>query len=164
MKKVLPKTGKTANIRQNHSKNRWSSIKDSGASTSAVVEGKTQVASPVRNSGGLANTSEFFYLKQISGYTDEYLAGLLGITPRTIRTKRGKGDNFDISQTERLRKLIQLFVEGTQVFGNVEAFNEWLEKPAYGLDYAFPNELLKKPGGLEQVLQELVSIKYGDTL
>jgi putative toxin-antitoxin system antitoxin component (TIGR02293 family) len=111
-----------------------------------------------------ASTKEFFSLKDISGFNNENLAILLGTTQRTIQNKRNSGEYFDIAQTERLRKLTRLFKEGNELFGNYEEFNKWLQKPSYGLDYDIPSELLKQPGGLDKIMNELNSIKFGDTI
>ncbi len=111
-----------------------------------------------------ASTDEFSSLKDISGYTNDELATLVGTTHRTIRNKKSNGEFFDIAQTERLRKLTHLFEEGNEIFNNKEEFNSWLQKPAYGLDYDTPSELLKQPGGLDKVFNELRSIKFGDTV
>ena len=107
---------------------------------------------------------EFFMLKEISGFNNENLAGLLGTTHRTIHNKKNSGEPFDIAQTERLRKLSRLFKEGNEIFGNKKEFGEWLGKPAYGLDYAIPYDLLQQPGGLDKVMDELFAIKFGDTV
>ena len=107
---------------------------------------------------------EFFSLKEISGFNNENLAALLGTTHRTIHNKKISGEPFDLAQTERLRKLSQLFTEGNKIFGNKKEFGEWLEKPAYGLDYSIPYDLLKQPGGLDKVTDELYAIKFGDTV
>lgn len=120
----------------------------------SIVKSKVQNALP----------KEFFLLKDISGFTSENLAALLGTTHRTIHNKKNSGEPFDIAQTERLRKLSHLFKEGNEIFGNKKEFSEWLEKPAYGLDYVVPSELLKQPGGLDKVINELNSIKFGDAI
>ena len=111
-----------------------------------------------------ASVKEFSLLKDISGYNNEDLASLVGITHRTIRNKKSKGELFNIAQTERLRKLNLFFKEGSEIFHSKDQFNEWLQNPAYGLDYNVPSELLKQPGGLDKVMNELQSIKYGDTV
>jgi putative toxin-antitoxin system antitoxin component (TIGR02293 family) len=107
---------------------------------------------------------EFFMLKEISGFNNENLAGLLGTTHRTIHNKKNSGEPFDLAQTERLRKLSQLFTEGNKIFSTKKEFSDWLEKPAYGLDYAIPYDLLQQPGGLDKVMDELYAIKFGDTI
>ena len=120
----------------------------------AAIPHKIQNASP----------NDFFSLKEISGFNNENLAILLGTTQRTIQNKKNSGEPFGIAQTERLRKLTLLFKEGNEVFGNKEQFKEWLQKPSYGLDYNIPSDLLKQPGGLDIVMNELHSIKSGDAL
>ena len=113
---------------------------------------------------GNASGKEFSVLKEISGYNNDELAELIGITHRTIRNKKNNDEIFNIAQTERLRKLNLLFTEGNEVFGNKGEFHAWLQQPAYGLDYNTPDELLKQPGGLDKVLNEINGIKYGDTV
>ena len=112
----------------------------------------------------LAYTEEFFLLKDISANSNENLATLLGTTTRTIQNKKNNAEPFDISQTERLRKLTKLFKEGNETFGNKDEFNKWMQAPSYGLDYAIPYELLKKPGGMDKIIDELNAIKFGDTI
>lgn len=111
-----------------------------------------------------ATVKEFSALKDISGYNNESLAALVGISHRTIRNKSINNEKFDLAQTERLRKLHLLFIEGNDVFGNKQQFHTWLQKPAYGLDYSTPGELLQQPGGLDKVLNEINALKFGDTV
>ena len=114
-------------------------------------------------SNGLAEVSEFEQLKALSGFSAEALAALIGTTTRTLQNKRAGKTSFDLPITERLRKIYQLFEEGTQVMGTRE-FSKWLKQPAYGMDYAVPVDLLGEAGGLDRVLNELSAIKYGDTV
>jgi len=142
-------------------KKKTTSHGSSSNSGSAIIKKSDVYADKVYN----ASTQEFFLLKELAaGYKNENLATLLGTTSRTIQNKKNSGEPFDISQTERLRKLNQLFKEGNELFGNKEEFNKWLQKPSYGLDNNIPSELLKQPGGLDKVMAELNSIKFGDAI
>jgi len=147
-------------------KNETVAKRSAGNSKAPVVNGKQhkKVNGTTHHNMQPATVNEFSVLKDISGYANEDLAALVGITHRTIRNKKNNGESFDIAQTERLRKLSLLFKEGHEIFSNKEEFNGWLQKPAYGLDYDIPAELLKQPGGLDKVLNELNSIKFGDTV
>jgi putative toxin-antitoxin system antitoxin component (TIGR02293 family) len=111
-----------------------------------------------------ADFNEFVHLQDFSGMTTEQLAPVVGMTSRTLQNKKGSGTTFNLPVTERLRSIIELFEEGVKIFGNKEEFIAWLGKPAYGLDYAVPQELLQKPGGLRKVTAELSAIKFGDTV
>ena len=143
------KTGDAVSVKTNSSLRNGTAVKK----TNGVLQS-------VKN----ATVKEFTLLKDISGYRNEELAALVGITHRTIRNKKNNEELFNIAQTERLRKLNLLFEEGNEIFNNKDQFNKWLQKPSYGLDYNIPSELLKQPGGLDKVMNELNSIKYGDTL
>ena len=116
------------------------------------------------NAIGNSTINEFSELKNISGYSNDTLASLIGITHRTIRNKHFSSNLFNIAQTERLRKLAGLFEEGNVVFSNKQEFNKWLEQPSYALDYKTPYQLLQQPGGLDKVMQELRAIKFGDAI
>ncbi len=50
------------------------------------------------------------------------------------------------------------------LFNNQAEFTTWLEKPSYGLNNSVPYNLLKQPGGIDIVLNELSAIKYGEAL
>ena len=138
--------------------------KKSSSSTALVNDTKKKLNGSSHQKISHASVQEFSSLKDISGYNNEELATLVGITHRTIRNKKSNNELFDIAQTERLRKLNLLFSEGNEVFGDTDQFHNWLQKPAYGLDYNTPDELLKQPGGLDKVLNEVRGIKYGDTI
>ncbi len=112
----------------------------------------------------LADIREFQQLKELSGLSAETLASLMGTTTRTLQNKKSGKTSFDLPLTERLRKLIQLFKEGTELLRTKDQFSKWLKQPAYGLDYTIPFDLLKNPGGLDKVMDELSAIKYGDTV
>ena len=60
-----------------------------------------------------------------------------------------------LAQTERLRKLSQLFTEGNDIFGTKKEFSEWLEITRLWLRLCDSDDLLKQPGGLDIVMDEL---------
>ena len=50
---------------------------------------------------------------------------------------------------------------GIECFGNIESFNDWLEKPAYGLGFKIPKSLMETQEGVLLVEDELIRIAYG---
>lgn len=54
-----------------------------------------------------------------------------------------------------------LYKKGQEIFGNFEAFNQWLKQPAYGLGGIIPFGLLYTQGGINLVMDELLRIEYG---
>lgn len=61
-------------------------------------------------------------------------------------------------KSDRLKNVYEL---GIECFGNIDSFNGWLEKPAYGLGYRIGRILMETPEGLELVEEELYRIAYG---
>ena len=60
---------------------------------------------------------------------EKKLAELINISSRTIHNYKEQQKPLDPIQSEHLLKLIALYRKGEDMFGNVEEFNDWLEKP-----------------------------------
>ena len=63
-------------------------------------------------------------------------------------------------QSEHLLKLIALYDKGDQVFGNIDEFNYWLNKPFWGSSEK-PLDWLITPGGVDLVILEMDRLAYG---
>lgn len=81
---------------------------------------------------------------------------------KTFQNYLEKDTVLDAGTSEKLLKLFALYSKGTEVFGSVDAFAEWLSRPAYGLGSAVPQTLLDTMTGIELVNEELVRLEYGD--
>jgi putative toxin-antitoxin system antitoxin component (TIGR02293 family) len=99
---------------------------------------------------------------QISEKPIEEIASLLYVTPRTIKNYQNENKNLPVLQSEQLLKLYALYDKGIEVFGNTDAFNRWLSKPAFGLNNQIPNKLLLTSTGIKLVIDELNRIQFGD--
>lgn len=99
---------------------------------------------------------------KISGKPVEEIASLLYVTPRTIRNYQNENKSLPVLQSEQLLKLYALYDKGIEVFGNTEAYNRWLARPAFGLNNETPDSLLLTSTGIRLVMDELSRIQYGD--
>lgn len=90
-----------------------------------------------------------------------FFANILHISPKTIDRYIKEDKKFNPTESEKMLKLEQVYDWGKEVFGNIESFNRWIEKPAYGLDDQIPKMLMQTHGGLELVEEELIRIAYG---
>lgn len=90
------------------------------------------------------------------------MASLLGMTPRAFRAYRQRRKVLDASKSERVRKLAQVLALGKEVFGEIHSFNNWLQKPAYGLAGELPIDLLYSNDSIDLVADELTRIASGD--
>ena len=58
-------------------------------------------------------------------------------------------------------KLVEILAKATAVLGSKEDAEQWLEKPAIGLDQRKPMDLLATPAGVEMVEDYLGRLEYG---
>ncbi len=98
----------------------------------------------------------------ISGYSKSKVADLLSISEKTLIRYKSQKKKLSPVNSELALKLISLFKKGEEVFGELGAFKEWLEKPAYGLGNQVPYNLLHTSNGIDLVIEELIRIEYGD--
>lgn len=81
---------------------------------------------------------------------------------KTVQSHKHKNTVLDAATSEKLLKLFALYSKGVAVFGSVDAFTDWLSRPAYGLGNRVPDELLDTLTGVELIADELTRIEYGD--
>ncbi|MGY3077989.1 putative toxin-antitoxin system antitoxin component (TIGR02293 family) [Bradyrhizobium sp. LM6.10] len=80
-------------------------------------------------------------------------------TTRSLRTFQRRKDAPDkpLSQEQsgRTWKFAEVLAKATDVFGSQEEAEQWLERPAIGLDERRPIDLLATPAGIELVQSRL---------
>lgn len=89
-----------------------------------IMANKAQTGLPV---------SAFFDLIEISGLTNNELAGLLDLSYKTVQRYQKDGKKLNAQNSEQLLKMIALWQKAEEVFGDLSAFGRWLRKPAVGL-------------------------------
>ena len=91
---------------------------------------------------------------------EKKLALLINTSSRTIHNYREQKKPLDPIHSEHLLKLIALYRKGEDIFGNVEEFNDWLEKPFWNSKER-PIDWLTTPGGVDLVKDELGRLSHG---
>jgi putative toxin-antitoxin system antitoxin component (TIGR02293 family) len=104
----------------------------------------------------------FFDLTELSGYSKEQLANLFDLSLKTLNRYREEQKKLSASNSELTLKIMLLFRRGLAIFGNLNAFRRWLEKPAFGLGNQLPFDLLHTSGGIDLIMDELARIEHGD--
>ncbi|MEA5458446.1 antitoxin Xre/MbcA/ParS toxin-binding domain-containing protein [Arcicella sp. LKC2W] len=99
----------------------------------------------------------------LTGFKKEQIATLFNTSAKTITRYTQEGKNLDVVNSEHALKLIALFKKGNEIFGELEAFRKWIMKPAYGLGWEIPAELMETSGGIELIMEELYRIEFGAT-
>jgi putative toxin-antitoxin system antitoxin component (TIGR02293 family) len=98
----------------------------------------------------------------VSLKSQKEIAGLIHTSAKTLQNYASGLKQLPTLQSELLLKLFALYEKGLEVFGEVESFNRWLRKPAFGLYNSIPDTLLTTMTGINEVMDELIRIEYGD--
>ena len=86
----------------------------------------------------------------------------IGMTLRTFqRRKDAPTKPLNQEQSGRAWKFAEILAKAIAVFGSQEEAEQWLQRPAIGLDQRRPIDLLATPAGVEIVEDFLTRLKYG---
>ncbi len=86
----------------------------------------------------------------------------VGISLRTFqRRKDAPAKPLSQEQSGRTWKFAEILARATAVLGSQEDAEQWLERPAIGLDQRRPIDLLATPAGVHLVEEFLKRIEYG---
>lgn len=99
------------------------------------------------------------FLKKI-GMTFNEFSKILPVNKRTIE-KVPKGETLSTIASDRIIQLISLFDFGTEVFGDLEAFKEWLYASNLSLGDKKPFEYLNTSTGIGLVSDTLGRVSFG---
>ena len=102
----------------------------------------------------------FFEFAESINMTEKKLALLINISSRTIHNYKELQKSLDPIQSEHLLKLIALYGKGEDIFGTVDEFNYWLQKPFWNSKEK-PIDWLTTPGGVDLVKDELGRLSHG---
>ena len=98
----------------------------------------------------------------VANYDKNFAADLLDVSYKTVARYQKEKKKLSPLQSEYILKTIVLFNKGNQVFDNLESFNRWLDKPAFGLGNRIPRIFLTTVGGINFIIDELNRIAHGD--
>jgi putative toxin-antitoxin system antitoxin component (TIGR02293 family) len=102
----------------------------------------------------------FFDFADSINMPEKKLALLINISSRTIHNYKDQQKPLEPVQSEHLLKLIALFGKGEDIFGNIDEFNYWLQKPFWN-SREKPIDWLTTPGGVDLVMDELARLSHG---
>ncbi|MET3581546.1 putative toxin-antitoxin system antitoxin component (TIGR02293 family) [Mesorhizobium robiniae] len=86
----------------------------------------------------------------------------VGMSLRTYqRRKDAPSKPLNQDQSGRTWKFAEILSKATDVFGSQAEAEQWLERPAIGLDQRRPIDLLATPAGVELVEDYLKRLEYG---
>jgi len=105
-------------------------------------------------------TEVFYSLADAISMPEKTLASIINLSPRTISNYRDQEKHLDANYSEHLLKLVSLYQFGREVFGNLEDFDLWLNRPFWGSDDR-PMDFISTPGGVDLVREEIEKLALG---
>lgn len=88
-------------------------------------------------------------------------AEALGTSLRTLqRHKKTPVVHLDVQQSGRAWKFAEILAKATRVLGSQDEAEQWLRRPAIGLDQQRPIDLLTTPAGVKLVEDYLGRLEY----
>ena len=93
-------------------------------------------------------------------FTDKEMSKILNISERTFH--RYNSDTvFDVSASEKLLQLTELYHKGESIFQSLENFKIWMRQPHVLFEMKTPLEILDTNTGFRMVEDELGRIEFG---
>lgn len=113
------------------------------------------IASRGVNANVVKNFRMYFNLSRNS------TAKMLNISEPTLYRWTKANINLERNFSIKLFEIADLFLYGSEVFGNKQNFFKWLNLPNTALGGMEPRELVEMPGGVAKVKDILGRIEYG---
>lgn len=101
-------------------------------------------------------------LKSFTVVTEDQFYAVLGINPRTMQRRAASTSGaLDQNASDRALRLVAVVALAITVLGSQPAAEEWLTKPAMGLEQRKPIDLLQSTDGTELVKTLLNRMDWG---
>ena len=111
---------------------------------------------------GLPGSALTYFVSHLFFLQTDSLEKAFGMSLRTFQRRKDAPDKpLSQEQSGRTWKFAEILAKATDVFGSQEDAEQWLERPAIGLDQRRPIDLLATPAGIELVEQYLTRLAYG---
>ena len=111
---------------------------------------------------GLPGSALTHFVSHLLFLQTDSLEKAFGMSLRTFQRRKDAPDKpLSQEQSGRTWKFAEILAKATDVFGSQEEAEQWLERPAIGLDQRRPIDLLATPAGIELVEQYLTRLAYG---
>jgi putative toxin-antitoxin system antitoxin component (TIGR02293 family) len=105
----------------------------------------------------LSNLVDNLHVIQVDEATEA-----MGMSLRTLqRHKNTPAEHLDVQQSGRAWKFAEILAKATHVLGSQEEAEQWLKRPAIGLNRQRPIDLLTTPAGAKLVETYLGRLEYG---
>ena len=110
---------------------------------------------------GLPRAALSSLVDKIHFLTSNEASEALGMSLRTLQRHKSEPDALlDVQQSGRAWKFAEILAKATHVLGSQDEAEQWLRRPAIGLDQQRPIDLLTTPAGVQLVEDYLGRLEY----
>lgn len=106
------------------------------------------------------NTKIFYDFADTIKMSEKNLAFIINLSARTISNYKIKRKNLEPLYSEHLLKIIALFKKGEEIFGTIDEFSYWLNKPFWNYKQK-PIDWIVTSGGVDLVMEEIDKLAQG---
>lgn len=106
------------------------------------------------------HTKVFYDFAEAIKMPERRLAAIMNVSARTISNYKEAQKTLEPLYGEHLLKLIALFEKGEELFGTIDEFNYWLQKPFWN-SAERPADWLTTGGGVDFLSEELDKMAEG---
>jgi len=100
-------------------------------------------------------------VQEVYGFTQGELAGLLGVTTRTLNRKSHAQKRLSLGASDGTARLVRVFDRAVEVLGTALRATEWLRTPNGALGGDPPRSWLDTDAGTAEVLRVLGRLEHG---
>ena len=94
--------------------------------------------------------------------SSDLVLAAIGVSERSFaRRKAAPKTRLPVNESERLWRFAEILAHATRVFGSQAEAEQWLDRPAIGLDHRKPIALLRTHPGARLVSDYLTRIEHG---
>lgn len=129
----------------------------SAKSEAEFKTGTTQAINKIKT--GISQ-KELLHLKEVTELDYEKLAFIVGLTRQTIAQKP-VSYKYEVSESDKIYRIADLYSYGYDVFENKEGFNEWMRAENSALGNKKPIDFLDTMYGFQEVKDLIGRIDYG---
>lgn len=105
-------------------------------------------------------TDVFYSLADAIKMPEKLLASVINLSQRTISNYRDQKKYLDPNYSEHLLKLINMYNSGKEIFGSMEEFTLWMNRPFWNSTDK-PIDFITTPGGVDLVSGEIEKLAQG---
>jgi putative toxin-antitoxin system antitoxin component (TIGR02293 family) len=91
---------------------------------------------------------------------EKKLAFIINLSARTISNYKAKRKSLEPLYSEHLLKIIALFKKGEEIFGTIDEFSYWLNKPFWDAKQK-PIDWMVTSGGVDLIMEEIDKLAQG---